>query len=121
MHHGVETANVAELGLKLCASLFQQPYIGLAVRQQFVLEIENVSFGYFFAVPFVEFFFSLRGHSIGIVVGFVGHVPFVDLVLLSVEEMWKEAFLQFIESECFREVGQCHGKKVHGVDEFEVG
>ena len=85
-----------ELGMKLHTPLFQQPYIGLTVRQQFVLEIKNISFGYFLVVPFVEFFFSLRGHPIGVVVGFVWHVPLVDLVLLSVEEMWEEAFLHFI-------------------------
>ena len=82
MHHRVETANFMELGLKLYAPLFQQPYIGLTVRQQFVLEIKNVSFGYFLVVPFVEFFFSLRGHPIGVVVGFFWHVPLVDLVLV---------------------------------------
>ena len=92
----VETANFMELGLKLHTPLFHQLYIGLAVRQQFVLEIKNVSFGYFLVVPFVEFFFSLGGHPIGVVVGFVWHVPLVDLVLLSVEEMWEEAFLHFI-------------------------
>ena len=85
-----------ELGLKLHAPLFQQPSIRLTISQQFVLEVKNVSFSDFLVVPFVEFFFSLRGHSIRFVVGFFWHVPLVDLVLLSVEEMWEEAFLHFI-------------------------
>ena len=73
--HGIKFDNILELCLKFHAALFEESYIGLTVSQQFTLEIENVSFRYFFVIPFMEFIFACCGHTIRVVVRFVRHVP----------------------------------------------
>ena len=85
--------NILELCLKFHAALFEESYIGLTISQQFTLEIENVSFRYFFVIPFMEFIFACCGHTIRVVVRFVRHVPNIDLILLGIKEMGKKPFL----------------------------
>ena len=120
LFEGVEPANAPEFALEEGTRLFQDPDVGLAVFQQFGLQVEHAIRRHLFRVPSFEVGATGRFHPVGIVILFVRHGPHVLLQGGDVKEVGKEPLGFFLQAEGLGKRGQGHGEKVQTVDEFDA-
>ena len=119
-HHlfkGVKTCFRFKLTFKVQTTLFQKEYVGLAVLQEFFLEIKDVILLSQVRMPLEELGPLVHRRVVRHVI--MGHQQgsHVGLVLVRVEQMGKVPLSQFHQAKGVRELGQLHGKKAHGINE----
>ena len=117
---GVEPANAPEFALEQGTRLFQDPHVGLAVFQQFGLQVKHAIGRHLLRVPSFEVGATGRFHAIGIVILSGRHGPHVLLQGGHVKEVRKEPLGFFPQAEGLGKRGQGHGKKVQTVDELDA-
>ena len=76
-------------------SLFQKPYIGFAVFQQFLLEVKDHLLLALFLMPLFQGLFAFRRHGFGHVVIEGRDDAHVVLVVADIELVGEVAFFQF--------------------------
>ena len=91
LFEGVEPANAPEFTLEEGTRLFQDPHVGLAVFEQFGMQVKDAMRRHLLRVPSFEFGATGRFHAVGIVIMLGRHGPHVLLQGGHVKKVGKES------------------------------
>ena len=94
--------------------------IGTTVREDFFLKIENIIAFLFRCASCHKRFPIFRIHPVRIAVGRRRNGAHIIIVFFPIEEMRKVTFVEFFDTERFREIGEFHRNEVERVDEPNV-
>ena len=116
----IEMRQGFEIALEGQAPLLEEFDVGLAVGQEFLLEMELHPACHLVGVPPLEVLATLYAHAVGQVGVLEWQGPHVVLVGPGVEEVVEIPFLQFGQAKGLEKGRQGHLKKGQGIDEANV-